>query len=218
MRVRLREDRAGLLGGPSGEPHHALDALHHHVGVDVGRADGVHRDPALGDLDRDGARQPDHRVLRRGVAAGVGEAAEAGHRGDGNDATEAALDHAGEDGPGRDDDALVVHRHHLAELGIGRLDEGCAARGAGVVDEDLDGADGGEDGAERVGIGDIDGGVAVGEAGGDRALERRLVAAEDDHAMAGIGERRGDGAADAASSACHHRQPRCHSPFSPEMV
>jgi len=78
------------------DPHLVLELLLDDGRPDVARADGVHRDPQLRDLEGDGLREPDDAVLGRHVGALVGRGHQAVDRGDVDHAPPAALLHARE--------------------------------------------------------------------------------------------------------------------------
>lgn len=137
----------------------------------------------------------------------VGGGAAAGHV---DDATSAALDHSGEHEPGAEEGAPEVGLEDFEEFGGGDvLGEGARAGGAGVVDEDVDGAEGASDvaqhGFDGAGVGDVgaDGeGVAAGvlDVVG-YGLDVGFGAGADGDAGAAAAELEGDGAADAGAGA-----------------
>ena len=204
--------RAAGLGGDPG------DAVAHEVGVGVARADRIDGDAGRAVSSGERAHQADHRVLGRAVGGDIGVALQAGGRGDVDDAAEAALDHAGEHRLDRDAPCpcTFTFEHAPEDRSVG-LGERRGLGRAGIGDEDVDGAARGR-GRRHLPpdlgrVGDVGDGVARGRAGGDRRAQRRFAAAEHGDGGAGSGQRRGDGAADAASAAGDQSVLACRAPY-----
>src|SRR2546428_3228716 len=107
------------------------------------RADGVHVDVVLGELERRQARHADDGALAAGVdrVRGAGEPL-ACDGGDVHDHAAAPGDHLARDALQAEEDALAVDPHDAVPVLFGEIHDVGAARDAGVVDEDIDLAEG----------------------------------------------------------------------------
>jgi hypothetical protein len=204
---KLSRSRApGLLG-------HAIEAVAHELGIGVSRADRIDGDAATRDLGGERAGEADERMLGRAIGRDIRITLEAGGRGDVDDASAAALDHARQHRLAGMDGAHDVHVPHPVEHRRLAFVEPAGLGRAGIVDQDGDRpplAFGGADAPTRLhGIGDVGDLVAGRIAGRDRFPQRRFAAADHGDAGAGARERAGDRAADPATAAGDQRVLAC---------
>ena len=145
------------------------------------------------------AGQADGAMLGGDIGRGIGEAVQAGHRGDGDDPARLGREQIGERRLAAMEHAVEIDREHArARAPPSTLAKGTPARGAGIVDEDRDRpvrrAGGGEGGVDLGAVGDV-GGEAVGAELLRAAAPIRLT-------VGAFGfERGGDGGADAGAAA-----------------
>lgn len=189
--------------------------LPRHVGGDEARRDGISRDAAAGELAGEGHGE----AMEPGLGGGVvGLARVTLHARDGRDADDAAPALLGH----RPDEALrpiegrgKVGGDDVVPILLGHRHDEFVAGDAGVVDEDLDGAELGVDLlaglGDRGGVGDVDleslGLPALGEdvvGHGDAGLGFR----DAEHGVSMRGEAFGDGLTDAATGTGDQSYPR----------
>jgi hypothetical protein len=136
-----------------------------------------------------------HGVLRRVVAPEKRQREATTDAADVDDRSAAARPHAGDEGAGDRHQAEHVGLELGAEVGVAHLRGRTDDAEAGVVDEDVDVADGSGDLAELRAVGDVE------LVGLDAVLfeqgERFAAAAGRDHGVAGLGQSQRGGASDA---------------------
>ena len=111
------------------------------LGLEVARAQAVDLDAVLAPVDRHALGQHLHRALAGGVGRDAGATQLALHRADVDDLAALAPDHVARHRLADQEHAVEVGLHQLVPVGLGELLERRAALHAGVVDEDVDGAD-----------------------------------------------------------------------------
>ncbi len=149
-------------------------------GLGVGR-DHVGGDADVATLRRHGQREPDHAHLGHAVDRAAGHATERGARRHVHEAATAALGHDRPRRPAHVERAAQLRVDHRVELRLGELGERRHAHLAGVVDDDVDGA-------ERVERGVDDGAPTLGRRDGV-AVRDRLAAGGDDLGDDRVGRR-----------------------------
>ncbi len=128
---------------------HEVDVLLRHLVEDRGlgrrRRHRVDQDVVRGELLAERLRQRDQAGLGGRIMRGVRIAFLAGDRGDVHDAPVLLLEHRGHDRLADDEGAVEVDAQHLVPLGeVGLPHRLVDAGDAGIVDEDVDLAEGGE--------------------------------------------------------------------------
>jgi hypothetical protein len=143
------------------------------------------------------------RGFRHAVVDHFGGNLDGGFAGDEKDAAPVLFAHAGEVVAGEADAAHDVDLEEAEPFGVGDLSEWFGIEDADVVDEDVGGGEGGDDGFGAGGAGEVggdSGDVGVGNAGadsGDGVVDAGLGAAVDGDVRAFAGEGLGDGETDA---------------------
>ena len=197
------DDLGDVVGG-----HGLHPTSRGHAGGQLGLDDGGQHhadvDPVRLELGAGGLAEADDGELRRRVGGAVGHRDASDRRGHVDDVAAPALDHAGRDGLGAEDDAVQVDVDDPPGHLVGLLEHRPERHDAGVVDEDVDRSDRGDllqERGPRGRVGDVErsGHDAVAELVGDGAGQVG-VAVADRHAGALTGEPGGGGAADAAGT------------------
>ena len=147
------------------------DALLERRGFDCAGADGVDANSLLDEIDGERFGEADYggfggavdETIRRAFDAGSA----AGHI---NDAALFRGSHRGDERA-----ACAIHRLHVEiegkiPVGFGAIEDGALVNEAGAVEEDVDGAEFGGEGVDRVDVANVE------RAGFDRSDARRLVA------------------------------------------
>ena len=175
-----------------------------HGGLDETGGDGVDGDAAGGELACQGLGEADEAGFGGGVVGLAGGADFADNGGDVDDATGAGFHHGRDDSLGEQEGAGEVGAEDVIEVGELHAEGESVFGDAGVVDEDVDGAEVGEDlfggGLDGVFAGDVECVGAGGSAGGGNlggyGFEFVEGASREGDGGAGFGEREGAGAAD----------------------
>src|SRR5262249_48382481 len=160
------------------------------------RTHRIHRDPVLPEVACHDARQPGDAVLRRTVVRLPRVAEHAGRRGHRHDPAPALLAHAGRRVPGAVEGALQVHGDDGVPLRLVHVEEHAVAQDAGIVHENVDGAE-----LAYGGIDDALGGTEVGDA--VVARNRRPAASADRRADLGRYRTRRAASVDVAAAVVH---------------
>ena len=183
-----------------------------HGGLDEAGGDGVDGDAAGRQLPGGGLGEADDAGFARAVVALPGVADQADDGGDVDDAAGLLLEEAAGEGLGEQEGALEVDVQHRIPVGLAHAHQQAVPGDAGVVDQDVHLAGGGEDllrgGCHAGGVGDV-GPERPGPAAQCLDFRHRLGAGfrlqiHPGDVGAGGGQLQGDGLADAAPGPGHH--------------
>src|SRR5215470_7361257 len=133
-RGNLREKPLANLGVRHGGPRN--------VRVHVARSEAIDLDAVARPLGGKTPCEPGHRRLARAVGGVARHAQHAIHRAQVDDLAPAARDHAGRHRPGAPEHRRDVRHQHLIPFLVAHLERGLVERDTGIVDEDVDGAEG----------------------------------------------------------------------------
>ena len=135
------------------------------LAFDAAGTEDSNLDVVLAELGVEGLAEADLRELRGRVDGFTGDACETGYRGDEENGAAALRDHQGRGVAGEEEAGLYVGVHHgVVVFGRG-VDEIFIAADAGIVDEDVEGAEGAGDEGNCGEGGGFVGGVSVVEDG-----------------------------------------------------